>query len=125
MQRIWPLIISASSDARKAAATTGAGTRELMSRMGHDSARAALIYQHATRERNQALAMARSELARRRSAANPPRETSFEAVATPPDSSGCSIAARQEVAGGRSRDRVQVGAVETSGLEPPTPACKA
>lgn len=32
------------------AAETGATTRELMARMGHASARAALIYQHATRE---------------------------------------------------------------------------
>lgn len=33
------------------AAATGASTRELMTRMGHSSARAALIYQHATAER--------------------------------------------------------------------------
>ena len=38
------------------AAATGASTKELMSRMGHASARAALIYQHATRERDQAIA---------------------------------------------------------------------
>lgn len=34
------------------AAMTGASTRELMSRMGHASPRAALIYQHATKERD-------------------------------------------------------------------------
>ena len=33
------------------AAASGAGTRELMHRMGHGSMRAALIYQHATGER--------------------------------------------------------------------------
>jgi len=33
------------------AAMTGASTKELMARMGHSSMRAALIYQHATRER--------------------------------------------------------------------------
>ena len=33
------------------AAATGASTRELMARMGHSSARAALLYQHATVER--------------------------------------------------------------------------
>lgn len=33
------------------AAATGASTRELMTRMGHSTARAALIYQHATAER--------------------------------------------------------------------------
>lgn len=38
------------------AATAGAGTRELMHRMGHGSMRAALIYQHATSERDRVLA---------------------------------------------------------------------
>ena len=38
------------------AAATGASLRELMERMGHSSTRAALIYQHATRERDQAIA---------------------------------------------------------------------
>jgi integrase len=38
------------------AAATGASTKELMARMGHSSARAALIYQHATPERDQAIA---------------------------------------------------------------------
>ncbi|MCP4380638.1 MAG: site-specific integrase [Hyphomicrobiales bacterium] len=40
------------------AATTGASTRELMARMGHTSPRAALIYQHASRERDHAIAQA-------------------------------------------------------------------
>ena len=44
------------------AASTGASTKELMARMGHSSARAALIYQHATRERDRALAEALSKL---------------------------------------------------------------
>jgi len=38
------------------AAATGASTRELMARMGHASAEAALRYQHATRERDDAIA---------------------------------------------------------------------
>jgi integrase len=38
------------------AASTGASTKELMSRMGHASARAALIYQHATKERDAEIA---------------------------------------------------------------------
>lgn len=38
------------------AAATGASTAELMKRMGHASARAALIYQHATRDRDTAIA---------------------------------------------------------------------
>ena len=43
------------------AAATGASTRELMARMGHASPRAALIYQHATRERDHAIADALGE----------------------------------------------------------------
>jgi integrase len=38
------------------AASTAASTKELMARMGHASPRAALIYQHATREREDAIA---------------------------------------------------------------------
>jgi integrase len=38
------------------AAATGASTAELMARMGHSSPRAALIYQHATAERDEAIA---------------------------------------------------------------------
>jgi integrase len=44
------------------AASTGASTRELMVRMGHASPRAALIYQHATAERDVAMAQALSGL---------------------------------------------------------------
>jgi integrase len=44
------------------AAATGASTRELMARMGHSSSRAALIYQHATRERDQAIARSLGEM---------------------------------------------------------------
>ena len=38
------------------AASTGASTKELMARMGHASPRAALIYQHATPDRDRAIA---------------------------------------------------------------------
>jgi integrase len=38
------------------AAMSGATTRELMGRMGHASMRAALIYQHATKERDRLIA---------------------------------------------------------------------
>ncbi|MGH9057654.1 MAG: tyrosine-type recombinase/integrase [Acidimicrobiales bacterium] len=44
------------------AAATGASTKELMSRMGQASPRAALIYQHATRDRDAAIASALSKL---------------------------------------------------------------
>jgi hypothetical protein len=40
------------------AAATGAGTKELMYRLGHVSPQAALRYQHATRERDTAIAQA-------------------------------------------------------------------
>lgn len=40
------------------AAATGATLKELMARLGHSSPRAALIYQHATRDRDQAIAKA-------------------------------------------------------------------
>jgi hypothetical protein len=41
---------------------TGASTKELTSRMGHASPRAALIYQHASRERDIAIAAALSDV---------------------------------------------------------------
>ncbi len=41
------------------AAATGAGTKELMYRLGHVSPQAALRYQHATRERDTVIADAR------------------------------------------------------------------
>jgi integrase len=44
------------------AASTGASTKELMARMGHSSPRAALIYQHATEERDVAIAEGLSRL---------------------------------------------------------------
>ena len=44
------------------AAASGASTRELMSRMGHASMRAALIYQHATAERDRSIANAMDRL---------------------------------------------------------------
>jgi integrase len=44
------------------AAATGASTKELMARMGHASPRAALIYQHATRDRDAAIAQGLSDL---------------------------------------------------------------
>jgi len=44
------------------AAGQGASLRELMDRMGHSSPRAALIYQHATRERDEAIAAGMGKL---------------------------------------------------------------
>lgn len=50
------------------AASTGASTKELMSRMGHASPRAALLYQHATSEREVAIARSLSALIEAQSA---------------------------------------------------------
>ena len=44
------------------AAATGASTKELMARMGHSSSRAALLYQHATRDRDVVIAKAIGEI---------------------------------------------------------------
>lgn len=44
------------------AASTGASTKELMARMGHSSSRAALIYQHASKDRDLEIAAALSKL---------------------------------------------------------------
>ena len=44
-------------------AVAGATTKELMARLGHSSPRAALIYQHATAERDEAVAAALEILA--------------------------------------------------------------
>jgi len=40
------------------AAATGASLKELMARLGHSSTRAAMIYQHATQDRDEAIAKA-------------------------------------------------------------------
>jgi integrase len=45
------------------ASRAGAGTKDLMARMGHSSERAALIYQHASLERDAEIAMRMSEIA--------------------------------------------------------------
>ena len=48
------------------AASTGAGTKELMYRLGHASPQAALRYQHATRQRDVAIASALDTIIRKR-----------------------------------------------------------
>ena len=45
------------------AAISGATTKELMARLGHTSERASLIYQHATADRDEAIAAAMSRMA--------------------------------------------------------------
>jgi integrase len=56
-------------------ANEGANLKELMARMGHDSERAALIYQHSTPARQRALADAVGQTARAELAKSKKRET--------------------------------------------------
>jgi integrase len=69
-------------------ANAGANLKELMARMGHDSERAALIYQHSSSQRQRALAdevgkMATAELAKSKTA-----KPSGTRTARKPDTSG-------------------------------------
>jgi integrase len=63
------------------AAATGASLKELMARLGHSSTRAAMIYQHATRDRDQAIAEALGGLVQqvRATAADRPEEARDDA----------------------------------------------
>jgi integrase len=63
------------------AAVSGATLKELMARLGHSGPRAAMIYQHATRDRDQAIARALGGLVQevRAAAANRPDEASGDA----------------------------------------------
>ncbi len=81
------------------AASTGASTKELMSRMGHTSPRAALIYQHATSERDQALAEALSRLA------EPVDTKSARLRSVKPTQAGYSINVRSTLSAPRTRSR--------------------
>ncbi|MFJ8470410.1 tyrosine-type recombinase/integrase [Kitasatospora sp. NPDC094011] len=64
------------------AAQNGASTRELMTRMGHSTTRAALIYQHMTSDRDRAIADKMGEAARKALGEND----------DPPDASGTPVA---------------------------------
>ena len=58
------------------ASSTGASTRELMTRMGHSSTRAALIYQHMTAGRDRAIADKLGEMIRKeQQPEEPPKES--------------------------------------------------
>jgi integrase len=68
------------------AAATGASTKELMARMGHASTRAALIYQHATSERDAVIASALSEMisqTSRDAGKRPPTTSTFRTDSQP------------------------------------------
>ncbi|MFB7397494.1 tyrosine-type recombinase/integrase [Streptomyces sp. NPDC056191] len=53
------------------ASSAGASTRELMTRMGHSTSRAALIYQHMTSDRDQHIAGKLGEMIRQARQARP------------------------------------------------------
>lgn len=89
------------------AAATGASLRELMVRMGHASPKAALRYQHATRDRDAAIARALSDLVEQAQPAEPTapspdgdRRAPESAVA-----SGPSVARRSSSGRRRSKKR--------------------
>ncbi|MGK4583507.1 tyrosine-type recombinase/integrase [Kitasatospora sp. HPMI-4] len=65
------------------AARTGASTRELMTRMGHSSTRAALIYQHMSSDRDRAIADRMGEIAREQLGRQDPPDASGTDVARP------------------------------------------
>jgi len=67
------------------AAKTGASTRELMARMGHSSIRAALIYQHASRDRDHEIARKiDADLARLQPQPRPATSEIWHIAGTPP-----------------------------------------
>ncbi len=105
------------------AAQTGASTKELMARMGHASPRAALIYQHATKDRDKAVAQALSDLAAKAAGTHPDH-----APWAPTDqgvSEQCSINVRSSPprppTSSPSGSKALFREVETMGLEPTTP----
>jgi hypothetical protein len=79
-----------ASRAAAASSTQGASLKELMERMGHSSPRAALIYLHATRERDQKIAAGMGRLFAEA------RKTGTGKSGTPPKRSGTQRARRPE-----------------------------
>ena len=109
------------------AAGSGASLRELMARMGHPSTRAAVIYQHASAQRDRAIAQSLNNIIEvEQNRAEAPAATAA-ARETPP------LMAREwhaEVSGARKEGTgeaaqvfdLRLREVETRGLEPLTPA---
>ncbi len=67
------------------ASQTGASLRDLMTRMGHDSPRAALIYQHASQEADRAIAKGVNAAVKR-------AQTKAKRVSKPDDGAGGVVA---------------------------------
>jgi integrase len=87
------------------AAATGASLRELMVRMGHASTEAALRYQHATRDRDRAIAAALSELVDQAQPACRPTTRSDSDRRRPPVTEACGPDVAQTVDIGKRRPR--------------------
>ena len=69
------------------AAQTGATTKELMARLGHSSTRAAMIYQHASEERDRRIADRLSQMVAEEAASSMPSERNGARMGhVPPDS---------------------------------------
>lgn len=88
------------------AAATGASLRELMARMGHASPEAALRYQHATRDRDAAIARALSDLIELEQALHPSDLAPDSDRLTPEsaDTGGPSVARRSPTRRRRPKD---------------------
>jgi hypothetical protein len=69
-------MISAIPAARSSSSATCASLKELMARLGHSSVRAAMMYQHATRDRDRVIALALGDLIRQ--AADKPNQASAD-----------------------------------------------
>ena len=94
------------------AARTGAGTRDLMARTGHDSPQAAMIYQHATAEADRSIAGAlhaavEAERKKARRQARRTRRTRTRSLAGGSDKDQCDPAQRH--ANGMKHDRKRDG----------------
>jgi hypothetical protein len=81
------------------AARTGASTRELMARMGHDSAQAAIVYQHAAAEADRAIAEAVDKVLKAE------RRRTGTAAGRPVDASGSWMAPQDDRLPDRQRPR--------------------
>jgi len=88
------------------AAATGASLRELMARMGHASPKAALRYQHATRDRDAAIARALSDLVEQAQPVQPLDTAAAADRQTPESADACgpSVARRSSASRRRSKN---------------------
>lgn len=87
------------------AAATGASLRELMVRMGHASPKAALRYQHATRDRDAAIARALSDLVEQSQPAATPASSTDSDQRAPESAETCGPSVARRSSSGRRRSK--------------------